>query len=54
MALPIDIIEPKQLDDFQHLGIPMDHMMSHIEHYDVADVIHIVFPDTSGTSLLIT
>jgi hypothetical protein len=50
-ALPNEITEPKQLDDFQHLDILIDHMMSHFDHYDVSDVFNIVFPDTTGNLL---
>jgi hypothetical protein len=50
-ALPNEITKPKQQDDIQHLDILIDHMMSHFEHFDVADVFNIVFPDTSGNLL---
>jgi hypothetical protein len=38
------------MDDFQNTHL-IDHIMSHFELYDVADVFYIVFPDTSGNLL---
>jgi hypothetical protein len=43
-----DITDPKQLDDFQQLDVMIETTVAHFEHYDVADVFSIVFPDSNG------
>jgi hypothetical protein len=50
-SLPNNITEPKQLDEFQHLDIMIENTCSHFQHYDVADVFSIVFPDSNGNLL---
>jgi hypothetical protein len=46
--LPNIITDPKQLDEFQHLDEMIEKLVSHFEHHDIADVFHVVFPDSSG------
>jgi hypothetical protein len=47
-SLPNNIVDAKQLDEFQHLDIMIEQTSSHFDHHDVADVFNIVFPDSAG------